>query len=193
MRPVLGPNEYEEVRGLNSVISVGGFWKTLRAAADREVMEAKRLACREKAYHYTTLVDPNGSHGQGPRGHGPLYAITKWIEEDLADKYDLTRRQTFDKAEMTSDDIIVLLTAFWTRGADVACTPSIRLAFHTLVLLSGIGGFRPGVLMDLSYSNVRIGLVRDPGDRAKVKLVAHIKIKHNKQETNKVRHDQKDV
>lgn len=73
MRPVLGPKEYEEVRGVNSVVSVIGFWKTLLAAADNVVMEEKRLSCSaEKAYHYTTLISTNGI-----RGTGPIYAITQ--------------------------------------------------------------------------------------------------------------------
>jgi hypothetical protein len=70
-RPVLGPNEYEEVQGLKSVVSVLGFWKALKSIADREVMEAKRLACREKAYYYTTWLQ------NGTQETGPLYAITQ--------------------------------------------------------------------------------------------------------------------
>lgn len=204
-RPTLRPNEYEEVRGVNSVISVLGYWKTLLAAADTNVMQKKRLACPDKSYHYTTLISTNGLHGRGP-----IYAITQvreacpshpilladlfqWIEGELADKHNLTRRQTFTKIEMTSDDIIVLLKAFWTRGLDISCTPSLRLAFHSVILMSGIGGFRPGVLMGLKYSNVRLGLVRDPGDRVKRRLVVHIKIEQNKQKTKHVRHDQADT
>lgn len=69
----------------------------------------------------------------------------------------------------------------------------MRLAFSTVIVMSGIGGFRPGVLMGLKYSNVRLGLVRDPVDSSKLRLVAHVKIDHNKQQTKHVRHDQADT
>lgn len=72
LRPILGPEEYKEGHGVNTVISVLGFWKTLLAAADRKVMEEKRLARREKAYHHTTLISTNGAHGRRS-----IYAITK--------------------------------------------------------------------------------------------------------------------
>jgi hypothetical protein len=62
----------------------------------------------------------------------------------------------------------------------------MRLAFHIIILLSGIGGFKPGKLIGVPYENVRIALIRDPADRAKVKVVVYIKIYHNKHKTDKV-------
>ncbi|KAI0133446.1 hypothetical protein BJ170DRAFT_606345 [Xylariales sp. AK1849] len=188
LRPCLGPEEYEEVRGLNSAISVLGLWKSLLAMADDEVFREKRRIDPERKHLWTTMVSTKGVAGKGP-----IYSITKWIEEDLAGELSLTRHQTFEKHEMTPDDIILLLGTLWSRGTDISCDAKIRIAFHGVLLLAGIGGFRPGVIMQLKYDQVRLGLVRDPLKPDKKRLVATIKILQNKLKTKVVRRDQVDT
>jgi hypothetical protein len=72
LRPCLGPEEYEETRGMNSAVSVVGIWKSLLAMADEEIFREKRRTDPERKHLWTTLVPT-----QGGTGRGPIYSITK--------------------------------------------------------------------------------------------------------------------
>ncbi|CAJ2508640.1 Uu.00g136660.m01.CDS01 [Anthostomella pinea] len=82
---------------------------------------------------------------------------------------------------MAPEDIMVLLGTFWTQARHIPCLPQTRVAFHCAILIAGIGGFRPGEVMNLKYRQVAFELVRDPRDPLKQRLVATITIRHNKQ------------
>lgn len=105
----------------------------------------------------------------------------------------LSREQQFEKKEATDEDIMIILNVLWQRADCIHAEPSVRHAFHCVVLLLGIGGFRPGVVLGskasdgLKYGDVDLMLVRD-GSAAK--LVVTIAIKHNKRETNAVYENQ---
>ncbi|CAJ2503213.1 Uu.00g106070.m01.CDS01 [Anthostomella pinea] len=101
------------------------------------------------------------------RGHGPIYKISKWIEEELPDLVDLNCKQSFEKKEMTPEDIMVLLGTFWTQARHIPCLPQTRVTFHCAILIAGIDGFRPGEVMNLKYRQVAFELVRDPRDPLK--------------------------
>jgi hypothetical protein len=94
---------------------------------------------------------------------------------------------------MTSEDIVLLLRTLWSRATDINCNAKTRLAFHGVLLLAGIGGFRPGVIMQYKYDDVQIGLVRNSLRPDKKKLVAILKIHQNKQISEIVHQDQSDT
>jgi hypothetical protein len=60
LRPCLGPEEYEEIRGMNSAVSVVGIWKSLLAMADEEIFREKRRTDPERKHLWTTLVSTQG-------------------------------------------------------------------------------------------------------------------------------------
>ncbi|KAF3763129.1 hypothetical protein M406DRAFT_331693 [Cryphonectria parasitica EP155] len=121
---------------------------------------------------------------------GPVFEVVKWIKS-YAGTLGLTREQTFVKKEATAEDIILLIRTLWQQSIDIPCAPIIRIAFHLVVLLSGIGGFRPGCLMDLKYSQIALDLMLDSkGER---RLVATFTIYQNKQRTGTIRQDQANI
>lgn len=53
-------------------------------------------------------------------------------------------------------------------GAEhIPCKADVRIAFHAILILSGIGGFRPGVFNRIRYSEVDLELVLDPSSGEK--------------------------
>ena len=91
----------------------------------------------------------------------------------------------FEKVAATPEDIRVVLNTLWTRPADITCDPETRLAFHAIVILAGLG-FRPGVVLEVNYENVKLALVRDPSHPDRRTLTAAITLRQNKQRTGQV-------
>ena len=85
---------------------------------------------------------------------------------------------------MTASDIVLLLITLWKRARDIPCKPRERVAFHTLTVLDGIGGWRPGSLIGMEYGQVSLGIIRDPATGRK-KLVATPTVYHNKTKKDK--------
>lgn len=108
----------------------------------------------------------------------------------MAQKKNLTLEQTFVKREATTTDVLIILETLWIRAVDIPCTPSDRVAFHSVILASAIGGFRPEVLMQMKYRDVKLVVVRDPNRQQRTKLVANITIHHNKKSPHKARDSQ---
>lgn len=61
-----------------------------------------------------------------------------------------------------------------------------------MLLLSGIGGFCPGVLFGIKYHQVALDLVLHPSTGDK-QVVATFTLKQNKQQTSTIRFDQSDM
>lgn len=114
----------------------------------------------------------------------------EWIKA-TAEELGLQRDQLFTKKEATPEDIAVILRTLWLRADDIPCSPIVRLAFRGVVLLSGLDGFRPGVLMDLKYSQVAIDLVRIQENQ--VRLVITFTLYQNKQGISVIRTGQSNV
>ncbi|KAK3342329.1 hypothetical protein B0H65DRAFT_540038 [Neurospora tetraspora] len=114
----------------------------------------------------------------------PRREIIQWIQSTLAQKFNLTCKQTFEKTEATTDDVLLILSTLWERAVDIPCDPRHQLAFHTLVLIGGIG-FRPGTYENMLYQQVKLLVVRDP-DTKQPRLVAEITINQNKLSANKI-------
>lgn len=81
---------------------------------------------------------------------------------------------------MTSTDIYVLLTTLWSRSRDISCDPNTRINFHAFLLLSAIGGFRRGTVLEVGYDQLRVVVVRDPENTSRRRIVVSITIKRNK-------------
>ncbi|KAL8307040.1 hypothetical protein RB593_005776 [Gaeumannomyces tritici] len=184
----LGPEEYKMERSVKAAYSVESIWRILIRAADDTVLKEKRLADPDRKVMWTLQYIT----GEKTRGKGPVANISYWIATDLSEKYGLTLKQTFTKTEITEQDVLLILTTLWTRANDISCDRRTRVAFHCVVLLASIGGFRPGALLDFSYSQIRLAVVRDPAGKAP-KLVAWITIHHNKVRQDVIRRSQNDV
>jgi hypothetical protein len=102
------------------------------------------------------------------------------IQYELAAKKGLTLKQTFVKREATTTDVLVILRTLWGRARNIPCTESDRVTFHSIILASAIGGFRPETLMSLPYEQVSLAVVRDPTQHRSTKLVATVTVHHNK-------------
>ncbi|KAK7408680.1 hypothetical protein QQX98_009148 [Neonectria punicea] len=187
VRPRLGPEEYAEVRTITSANTVLDIWKHLVGQADTTVLQQKRQSDPRNKSHwslrYSTREDT----------HGQASVITKWIQQDLAPAKGLSLKQTFVKREATSADIIVLLQPVWSRADAIPCTPDERIAFHTVILLEGMGGWRPNILMEMKYRQVSFAIVRDLNNRSETKLVATVSIEQNKRDQNKARTAQNEL
>ncbi|KAF6821138.1 hypothetical protein CPLU01_12565 [Colletotrichum plurivorum] len=109
-----------------------------------------------------------------------------WVRSTFTDELQLGRDQTFKKVPATAEDITLYLDTLWRRAEDIPCSPSIRIAFHAVMLLSAVGGFRPGTLMELPYRQIQLVVVRDPLEKTKTRLVANITIFQNKQDGNRL-------
>ncbi|KAI1385771.1 uncharacterized protein F4822DRAFT_432624 [Hypoxylon trugodes] len=179
-RPCVGPEEYRKVWTINSTLSIDEYWKLLLAKAERTVLHRKRMEDPEHMEKWTLTTKI-----------GKRYGL--WIEEGAPIEHNLSRKQTFEKKEMTPEDIMILLRTLWRQARHINATGWTRLAFHGAVLISGIGGFRPGEVVNLTYRQVAFELVRDPLDSSRRRLVASITIVHSKQMESRIQRSQHKV
>lgn len=172
LRPSLGPEEYVEARGVTAAMTVLKWWGSLVCGVETTFLRDMRTrdpANREK-WRLLSMI----------KKEGPVAQINQWIAEKLSDKYGLTRNQLFDKSKATAKDILLILETLWRRAKAIICSSEDRAAFHSVVLINSIGGFRPGTLMEFKYDQVELGFVRDPHDRTKRRLVATLLVLQNK-------------
>ncbi|KAI0965360.1 hypothetical protein F4678DRAFT_485319 [Xylaria arbuscula] len=167
-RPCLGSKEYAKVQGMKSASSVESIWAALVRAANTSVLQRKRV---EDPANESKWTLSRKAAGRGC-SYSTLRKIDMWISGELSDLHNLTLEQTFEKKEITPNNVMTCV------------------AFHTAVLIAAIGGFRPGVFMWLKYKQVRFKLLQDPRDPSKRQLVATIQIRHNKQKNHIIQHSQ---
>ncbi|KAF2473896.1 uncharacterized protein BDR25DRAFT_125887 [Lindgomyces ingoldianus] len=178
--PILGSQEYELRRTMTTASAVLQRWRDITAEADRTVLLEKRRKekrCEEKGPLWRLKFVDHANK----RGQGPIYEISNWIFKHLAKEFDLATTLTFDKVEVTDEDIAVLLTTLWERAADVPCKPRVRVSIHGIFLLAGIGGFRKSTILRVAYKDVALVVVRDPDDSSKTMLIVRPTIPKNKQ------------
>ncbi|KAK1975228.1 hypothetical protein LZ30DRAFT_638987 [Colletotrichum cereale] len=179
-RVCLGKEEYEWKRTVNSAVTIMEVWKSLLAYADANVLQKKRT--EDIANEFTwTLAFRDGKR----RATGPVYPLSIWIRETLVNDLGLSREQTFEKMSTTAEDITRQLDTLWRRAVDIRCSANVRVAFHAILLLSSIGGFRPGALMNIKYKQIGLAVVRDPATH-RTHLVVTVRVVQNKQATNKI-------
>ncbi|KAI0388289.1 hypothetical protein F5Y17DRAFT_463852 [Xylariaceae sp. FL0594] len=181
-RPVLDAREYEYKRTLTSAFSLTEVWRRLVASADHEVMKRQRREDPAQAEVWTLRWI---SKEEGNR-EGPAYLLVKWIFTELAIEIGLDTNPTYQKIAMTGTNVGVILQTLWSRVNDIPCNPETRVSFHAIILPAAIGGFRPGTLLDLTYSQFHVAVVRDPTNSVRTQIVVTINIKRNKiKETTK--------
>jgi hypothetical protein len=74
----------------------------------------------------------------------------------------------------------VILRTLGERAADLGTDAETRISFHADVLLSAMGGFRPGCLGKVCYKDIVLSILRNPQHPSKVKHAATVTIKRNK-------------
>ena len=103
---------------------------------------------------------------------------------------DLTHHQQFIKREATSDDVLLVLSMVWKRSPNINIAPRTRVAFHGVLLLAAIGGFRMSVVAEVAYRQVELALVRVHGV---ARLVASITLQQNKRQELTIRKGQDEL
>jgi hypothetical protein len=104
----------------------------------------------------------------------------KWIWSELAAEYGLAKEIIFKKREVTAEDVIIILRTLWERAAKLGIDIKTRITFHTNVLLSAIGGFRPGTLGRVRYRDILLSVLQDLLEATKLKHASTITIPRNK-------------
>ncbi|KAI1157749.1 hypothetical protein F5B18DRAFT_643736 [Nemania serpens] len=182
-RPILGPEEYENKRMLDSARSVTEIWRRLVASAEHRVFKPRR---REGGPAAAALKLRWDCKEEGER-EGPAYRLVKWIFTELAPLLGLQIDPSYEKVEMTSIDVHDFVVTLWTRADAIFAKPQSRMSMHAKLLLAAIGGFRRGMLRGITYSQLQVAALRDPKSQSRVKIVVTIKIRRNKiKETAKI-------
>lgn len=90
---------------------------------------------------------------------------------------NLSLEQGFVKREATSDDVLLIISTLWRRASDIHAEPSVRVAFHCALVLGAFGGFRTGLIENITYGQIEMALIRVQGS---LRAVATITMTHNK-------------
>ncbi|KAA8624040.1 hypothetical protein SMACR_12725 [Sordaria macrospora] len=164
-----GTEEQKQVPKVQSVVTIIALWKHIVAQADAVVLAKRRdydsnEDSDEGSEQWTLLGNCGKARGE----------VIQWIQSTLAQKFNLSCKQTFEKTEATTDDVLLILSTLWERAVDIPCDPRHRdntpvlvtvrhnrAAFHTLVLIGSIG-FRPGTYENILYRQVKLLVVRNP-------------------------------
>ncbi|KAI1321134.1 hypothetical protein F5Y16DRAFT_413825 [Xylariaceae sp. FL0255] len=175
-RPVLDVREYVYERTLNSAFSLTDVWRKLVATADYEVIKNQRRKNTTQAdvWRLRWISKKEGSR------ESPAYLIVKWIFTELAVEIGLNTNPTYRKIAMTGTDVGVIFQTLWSKADDILYQPNTRLFFYAIILLSATSGFRPGTLLNLTFSQFQVAIVRDPTDPARTQIVVSISIEKNK-------------
>ncbi|KAH0430377.1 hypothetical protein CcaCcLH18_07889 [Colletotrichum camelliae] len=132
---------------------------------------------KHKHYEYSTSDEPSW----------PKSKTELWVLDFLAPKYGLSFEQTFVKREATAEDILRVLGGLWGKADNIPCAPATRVSFDWTLNLLGVTGFRISEVINIQYSQVELGVVRNPSDPTRTALVATIHLEHRKQKTNAVK------
>ncbi|RYO80969.1 hypothetical protein DL762_007375 [Monosporascus cannonballus] len=102
-RVVLGPQEYEYKRMVNSAFTVTEIWRRLVACGEHHVMRQHRRDFPSQAdtWRLRWISKEEGSR------EGPAYRIVKWIFVELAGEIGLETAPTYEKTEATPTDVHV--------------------------------------------------------------------------------------
>ncbi|KAF4957172.1 hypothetical protein FSARC_11381 [Fusarium sarcochroum] len=184
-RPCLDAREWYEVQTIKQASTIQDVWATLVKAADLKVISPRR---KSDPLDGRWSLDYS-SQKRGSR-NTTICEVGKWISTE-AKSMNLSLEQSFEKVETTTEDLLLLLHTLWNRAADIICSAEHRVAFHSAVILLGVGGWRSKSILDMIYEDVEIARVRDPKNPGKPALVATITIHHVKQRANVARRDQR--
>ncbi|KAF5018840.1 hypothetical protein F66182_9169 [Fusarium sp. NRRL 66182] len=184
LRPCLDDREWHEVQRIKQAATIHDVWATLVKAADVKVISPRR-----KADPLDGRWNLDYSSQKGSSRNRTICEVGKWISTQ-AKVWNLSLEQSFEKVETTTEDLLLLLHTLWNREVDITCSAEHRVAFHSAVILLGVGGWRSMSILNLKYEDVEIARVKDP-ETGKTDLVATIAIHHVKQRANQARRDQR--
>jgi hypothetical protein len=187
-RPVLGPEEWEQVQTIRRATTLEFVWANLVAAADKKVMESRRQDNPATAHIWNLKYNSKFKSNR----NASCVKVAEWIGH-IAPTLGLSLTQLFTKREVMTEDVIRILDTLWTRASHIPCEPSARLAFTTALLFGAIGGWRPGSVLQLKYKHIEFGLQRSHVDTKILRPIARITIEHNKQKKGKIQRDQSSV
>jgi hypothetical protein len=83
---------------------------------------------------------------------------------------------TVDNIEAAAEDVITITNTVWERPDAVPCEPTIRVAFLVMLLLTGIGGFRPKALVHFPFKQIQVAVVKDPKDQSRTKIAITFRV-----------------
>jgi hypothetical protein len=86
----------------------------------------------------------------------------------LAPAEGLLTESPYRKVGAKPSDIRTLLLNLWVKAAYIPCTPLTRLYIHVIDLLSGLGGFRPKSLINLTFSQFQLAFVTLPNGTSRL-------------------------
>ncbi|KAF2277290.1 uncharacterized protein EI97DRAFT_441364 [Westerdykella ornata] len=175
---VLGPEEYEEKRMLNSASTVLAAWCALIKEADLMVLRDKRQ--EEPTSDDKSRLRFRNYNAKPPSSSISVFEISKWVWSNLAAEHGLSKEITFEKLEATAEDAIIILRTLWERAAELEIDMKMRIAFHANVLLSAMGGFQPSTLGKVRYRDILLSVMRNPADTKMLKHASTITILRNK-------------
>jgi hypothetical protein len=81
-----------------------------------------------------------------------------------------------EKIEAAAEDVIGIANIVWERPDVIPCTPIIRVALLALLVLAGIGGFRPKAILGFKFNQVLLAIVREQKDRSRTKIAVTFRI-----------------
>ena len=93
-----------------------------------------------------------------------------------ATELKLCTELTVEKIEAAAEDVINIAYTVWERADAVPRAPEIRVVFLAMLLLAGIGGFRPKALLHFPFKQIRLVIVRDPQDRSSTKIAVTFRV-----------------
>lgn len=113
----------------------------------------------------------------------------QWIYADGAAEMGLATQPEYKKVILTVGDIRLMLETLWLRPDDIPLPTYLhRIIIHTVLLMLTFG-FRPGMVMDATYGDFELAVVRDPEDRTRKRLVLTPTIHRNKLKRSALKHD----
>ncbi|KAI9658227.1 MAG: hypothetical protein M1821_002359 [Bathelium mastoideum] len=171
--PALGPEEQERKQAVTSANTLLNVWRCLIAKADDTVLREKRKRDPTNKNKWRLKFMDHANR----RGNGPVFEVSKWIFGAGATELGLCTTLGVEKIEATKEDLIIIAHTVWERPEAVPCAPKVRLAFLAMLLLAGIGGFRPKTLVHFPFRQIEVAVVRDPRDRSKTKLAVTFRVK----------------
>lgn len=155
-----------EITTRSSVVEI---WRQLVAAADKRAIAPLR-SNPDDAQYWKLRWDVKY---EGTKS-GPAFLIVQWIQKYLGPLLELDAKLPYSKRGFSQDDIAVFVDTLWLRPHLISCSPLQRLSVHAVIILAGLGGFRPGMLSRLKYAQFHVLLVRDGAGRRRVAVNATI-------------------
>jgi hypothetical protein len=81
-----------------------------------------------------------------------------------------------EKIEAVAEDVNGIANIVWERPDCVPCAPRIRISFLAMLILAGISGFRPKALLNFTFNQIQLAIIRDPKDQSRTKITVTFQV-----------------